>query len=65
MKLPVLDNKGNSQGEVEVGFEIIENGRYTQAVHDTAVAYNAAQRSGTACTKTANPSTATMPANAW
>lgn len=53
MKLPVLDNKGNSQGEVEVGFEIIENGRYTQAVHDTVVAYNAAQRSGTACTKTA------------
>lgn len=53
MKLPILDNKGNSQGEVEVSFSLIENGRGTQAVHDTVVAYNAAQRSGTACTKTA------------
>lgn len=52
MKLPILDNKGNSQGEVEVGFELIENGRGTQAVHDAVVAYNAAQRSGTACAKT-------------
>ncbi len=51
MKLPILDNKGNSQGEVEVGFALIENGRGTQAVHDVVVAYNAAQRSGTACTK--------------
>jgi large subunit ribosomal protein L4 len=53
MKLPVLDNKGNSQGEVEVGFEVVQDGRYTQAVHDTVVAYRAGQRSGTACTKTA------------
>ncbi len=52
MKLPILDNKGNSQGEVEVGFDLIENGRGTQAVHDAVVAYNAAQRSGTACAKT-------------
>ena len=52
MKLPILDNQGNSQGEVEVGIELIENGRGTQAVHDAVVAYNAAQRSGTACTKT-------------
>ncbi|NBR88077.1 MAG: 50S ribosomal protein L4 [Proteobacteria bacterium] len=51
MKLPILDNKGTSQGEVEVGFELIENGRGTQAVHDAVVAYNAAQRSGTACAK--------------
>lgn len=51
MKLPILDNKGNSQGEVEVGFELIENGRGTQAVHDAVVAYNAARRSGTAATK--------------
>ncbi|MFM8470441.1 MAG: 50S ribosomal protein L4 [Limisphaerales bacterium] len=51
MKLPILDNQGNSQGEVEVGFELIENGRGTQAVHDAVVAYNAAQRSGTAATK--------------
>ncbi|NBV25048.1 MAG: 50S ribosomal protein L4 [Proteobacteria bacterium] len=51
MKLPILDNKGASQGEVEIGFELIENGRGTQAVHDAVVAYNAAQRSGTACAK--------------
>ena len=32
---------------------MIENGKGSQAVHDAVVAYNAAQRSGTACTKTA------------
>lgn len=52
MKLPILDNQGISQGEVEVGIELIENGRGTQAVHDSVVAYNAARRSGTACAKT-------------
>src|SRR5271163_4100607 len=52
MKLKIQDIKGNSQGELEVKFPIIENGRGTQAVHDAVVAYNAAQRSGTACTKT-------------
>jgi large subunit ribosomal protein L4 len=51
MKLKIQDIKGNSQGELEVKFPIIENGKGTQAVHDTVVAYNAAQRSGTACTK--------------
>jgi large subunit ribosomal protein L4 len=53
MKLKIQDIKGNSAGELEVKFPIIENGKGTQAVHDTVVAYNAAQRSGTACTKTA------------
>src|SRR5580692_6368242 len=53
MKLKIQDIKGNSQGELEVKFPIIENGKGTQAVHDTVVAYRAAQRSGTACTKTA------------
>jgi large subunit ribosomal protein L4 len=52
MKLTVKDLQGNAQGEVEVPFPIIENGKGTQAVHDTVVAYMAAQRSGTACTKT-------------
>lgn len=52
MKLTVKDLKGNDQGEVEVPFPIIENGKGTQAVHDTVVAYMAAQRAGTACTKT-------------
>jgi large subunit ribosomal protein L4 len=51
MKLKIQDIKGNSQGEMEVKFSLIENGKGTQAVHDTVVAYNAAQRSGTACTK--------------
>lgn len=51
MKLPVLDNQGNSQGEVEVGFELIENGRGSQAVHDAVTAYRAGRRSGTAATK--------------
>ncbi len=53
MKLKIQDIKGQSQGELEVKFELIENGRGTQAVHDAVVAFNAAQRMGTACTKTA------------
>jgi large subunit ribosomal protein L4 len=52
MKLSIKDIKGNDAGELDVKFEIIANGKGTQAVHDTVVAYNAAQRSGTACTKT-------------
>lgn len=52
MKLTVKDIQGNSQGDLEVTFPIVENGRGTQAVHDVVVAYQAAQRSGTACTKT-------------
>jgi large subunit ribosomal protein L4 len=51
MKLKIQDIKGNSQGELEVKFPLITNGKGTQAVHDTVVAFNAAQRSGTACTK--------------
>ena len=53
MKLNVKDIKGNSQGELEVKFELISNGKGTQAVHDTVTAYRAGQRSGTACTKNA------------
>jgi large subunit ribosomal protein L4 len=51
MKLTVKDIQGKDQGEVEVKLELIENGRGTEAVHQTVVAYNAAQRMGTACTK--------------
>lgn len=51
MKLTIKDVKGSDQGELEVRFPLIENGKGTQAVHDVVVAYNAAQRSGTACTK--------------
>lgn len=53
MKLTVKDTNGNQQGEFEVKFDLVEGGRGTQAVHDTVVAYQAAQRMGTACTKTA------------
>jgi large subunit ribosomal protein L4 len=53
MKLPLKTITGQDAGEVEVGFEIIPNGKGTQAVHDVVTAYRAAQRSGTACTKTA------------
>src|SRR5690348_16171599 len=51
MKLTIKDSKGNNQGELEVKLPIVEDGKGTQAVHDTIVAYRAAQRMGTACTK--------------
>ena len=51
MKLTIKDTKGKSQGELEVKFPLIEDGKGTQAVHDAVVAYQAAQRMGTACTK--------------
>jgi large subunit ribosomal protein L4 len=53
MKISIKDITGKDQGELEVKFPLVENGRGTQAVHDVVVAYQAAQRSGTACTKTA------------
>jgi len=52
MKLTVKDSKGKDQGELEVKFPMVEGGKGTQAVHDTVVAYQAAQRMGTASTKT-------------
>ena len=51
MKLAIKDTKGKDQGELEVKFPLIEDGKGTQAVHDAVVAYQAAQRMGTACTK--------------
>jgi large subunit ribosomal protein L4 len=53
MKLAVKNSQGKAAGELEVKFALVEDGRGTQAVHDTVTAYRAAQRSGTACTKTA------------
>jgi large subunit ribosomal protein L4 len=53
MKLTVKDIQGKDQGELEVKFPVIENGKGSEAVHLTVVAYNAAQRMGTACTKNA------------
>jgi large subunit ribosomal protein L4 len=52
MKLAIKDLSGNPAGELEVTFDVIENGRGTQAVHDTVVAFMAGRRSGTAATKT-------------
>jgi len=51
MKISIKDSAGKNQGEQEVKFVLIENGKGTQAVHDAVTAYRAAQRSGTACTK--------------
>lgn len=51
MKISIKDTKGKSQGELDVKFALVEDGKGTQAVHDTVVAYRAAQRMGTACTK--------------
>ena len=53
MKLSVKNSQGKAAGELEVKFELVEGGKGTQAVHDTVVAFRAAQRMGTACTKTA------------
>src|SRR5438132_12502464 len=51
MKLTIKDAQGKDQGELEVKFPLVENGKGTQAVHDAVVAYQATQRMGTACTK--------------
>ncbi len=51
MKISIKNTAGKEQGELEVKFALIENGKGTQAVHDAVTAYRAAQRSGTACTK--------------
>ena len=59
MKLTLQDSKGNASGEYEVGFDLTEPGKGTQAVHDTVVAHMANQRMGTACTKTAGEVTGT------
>lgn len=52
MNIKVKSVSGAESGDYEVRFELIANGRGTQAVHEAVVAYAAAQRSGTACTKT-------------
>jgi large subunit ribosomal protein L4 len=52
MKLTVKDSRGNDQGELSLSFQPVEESKGNQAVHDVVVAYMAAQRMGTACTKT-------------
>jgi large subunit ribosomal protein L4 len=51
MKISVKNTQGKDSGELEVRFPLVEGGKGTQAVHDVVVAYQAAQRMGTACTK--------------
>ncbi len=51
MKISIKNTSGKNSGELEVKFALVEDGKGTQAVHDTVVAYRAAQRSGTAATK--------------
>ena len=51
MKIAIKNLEGKDQGEYEVKFPLIEDGRGTQAVHDVVVAHRAAKRSGTASTK--------------
>ena len=51
MKIAIKNIEGKNQGELEVKFPLVENGKGTQAVHDAVVAYQAARRSGTASTK--------------
>jgi len=53
MKISIKNISGKAAGELEVKFALIENGRGTQAVHDTVTAYRAAQRMGTAKAKNA------------
>jgi large subunit ribosomal protein L4 len=52
MKIAIKNLEGKDQGEHEIKFPLIEDGRGTQAVHEVVVAYRAARRSGTASTKT-------------
>lgn len=52
MKLTIKDTQGQDKGELTLSFQPVEAGKGSQAVHDVVVAYMAAQRSGTACTKT-------------
>jgi large subunit ribosomal protein L4 len=52
MKLTVKDIQGTEQGELSLSFQAVEENKGNQAVHDVVVAYMAAQRMGTACTKT-------------
>ncbi|MFZ1074667.1 MAG: 50S ribosomal protein L4 [Verrucomicrobiia bacterium] len=51
MKIAIKNLEGKNQGELEVKFPLIEDGKGTQAVHDVVAAHQAARRSGTACTK--------------
>lgn len=59
MKISIINNKGEQVEERELSFEIPEGETASHAVHETVVAYRAAQRAGTACTKTRGEVSAT------
>ncbi|HUA38047.1 MAG TPA: 50S ribosomal protein L4 [Candidatus Sulfopaludibacter sp.] len=59
MKIAIKNIAGKNQGELQVKFPLVEDGKGTQAVHDAVVAYQAAQRSGTANTKNVGEVTGT------
>src|SRR3954451_19568720 len=52
MKVTIKDIQGKDSGELNLSFQPVEADKGNQAVHDVVVAYMAAQRMGTACTKT-------------
>ena len=52
MKLAIKATSGVDQGELKAKFTPVDDDKGQQAVHEAVVAYNAAQRSGNACTKT-------------
>jgi large subunit ribosomal protein L4 len=52
MKVAIKDASGADQGELKAKFTPVDDDKGQQAVHEAVVAYNAAQRSGNACTKT-------------
>jgi large subunit ribosomal protein L4 len=52
MKVAIKDTNGADKGEQEAKFTPVDEDKGNQAVHEAVVAYNAAQRSGNACTKT-------------
>jgi len=51
VKVTVKAKDGKDTGEHKVAFDVLENAKGTQAVHEVVTAYRAAQRSGTAKTK--------------
>ena len=52
MKVAIKDINGADKGEQKAKFTPVDDDKGQQAVHEAVVAYNAAQRSGNACTKT-------------
>ena len=51
MELEVKTLSGSDAGKQAIGFDFVQENKGNQAVHDTVVAYLAAQRTGTAKTK--------------